>query len=97
MGQLMRAVGFERSRPIEDEQSLIDLELPVPTPGPHDLLVQVEAVSVNPADTKLRQAGDPDGGPRVLGFEAAGTVVGVGAEVTLYGVGEAVMYAGSID
>jgi NADPH2:quinone reductase len=95
--ELMRAVGFDQSLAIEDERSLIDLELPVPVPGPNDLLVRVEAVSVNPVDTKVRLSGDPSSGPRVLGFDAAGTVVAVGAEVALYGVGEDVMYAGSID
>lgn len=92
----MRAVAFTKSLPIDDEKSLVDIELPVPTPGPHDVLVRVEAVSVNPVDTKVRRRGDPDG-PKVLGFDAAGTVVGKGAEVSLYDVGEDVMYAGTIN
>jgi NADPH:quinone reductase len=94
MTDTMRAVVFVKSLPISDEDSLIDVELPVPAPGPHDLLVKVEAVSVNPVDTKVRRRGDPDT-PKVLGFDAAGTVVGKGAEVSLYDVGEDVMYAGT--
>ncbi len=93
----MPAVGFERSLPISDPDALLDLRVPVPEPGPHDLLVRVEAVSVNPVDTKLRSGGAGGDGPRVLGFDAAGTVVGRGSEVTLYDVGEDVMYAGAID
>lgn len=77
--------------------SLVDIELPRPEPGPRDLLVQVEAVSVNPIDTKRRA--DPtkaDNAPRVLGWDAAGTVVATGTEVHLFRLGDAVYYAGDI-
>jgi NADPH:quinone reductase len=94
MTDTMRAVAFTKSLPISDENSLTDIELPIPEPGPHDLLVRIEAVSVNPVDTKIRRRGDRDR-PTVLGFDAAGTVVGRGAEVSLYDVGEDVMYAGA--
>jgi zinc-binding alcohol dehydrogenase family protein len=81
----------------KDISSLADIELPVPTPGPRDLLVKVEAVSVNPVDTKRRA--DPaktDNAPRVLGWDAAGTVAAVGARVTLFKPGDAVFYAGDV-
>ena len=75
----MKAVGFYTNLPISDEQSLVDLELPEPEPGPRDLLVDVHAVSVNPVDTKVRRnAAPPDGQARVLGFDAAGIVRAVG-------------------
>lgn len=77
--------------------SLVDVELPTPAPGPRDLLVKVEAVSVNPVDTKRRA--DPaksDNAPRVLGWDAAGTVAAVGAQVTLFEPGDAVFYAGDV-
>jgi zinc-binding alcohol dehydrogenase family protein len=92
----MRAVGYRKSLPITDPDSLVDAELPVPEPGPHDLLVRVEAVSVNPVDTKVRNGNDPAGELKVLGYDAAGVVVGVGAEVTRFRVGDEVYYAGSI-
>jgi zinc-binding alcohol dehydrogenase family protein len=100
MTETMRAVGYRNSLPISHPDSLVDAELPVPEPGPHDLLVRVEAVSVNPADTKIR-AGDvtswnPAGELKVLGYDAAGVVVGIGAEVTRFRVGDEVYYAGSI-
>lgn len=77
--------------------SLHDIELPEPTPGPRDLLVRVEAVSVNPVDTKMRRAPQPNPViPRVLGYDAAGTVVAVGTGVTLFRPGQQVYYAGSI-
>lgn len=76
--------------------ALLDTELPDPTPGPRDLLVEVQAVGVNPLDTKLRQRPNPDGEPCVLGWDVAGTVRAVGPEVTLFAPGERVMYAGSV-
>jgi zinc-binding alcohol dehydrogenase family protein len=81
----------------KDISSLADIELPTPGPGPRDLLVKVEAVSVNPVDTKRRT--DPaktDNAPRVLGWDAAGTVAAVGAQVTLFKPGDAVFYAGDV-
>jgi len=73
---------------------LIDIEMPAPEPRHHDLLVEVKAVSVNPVDVKIRRYDDPLGVPRVLGFDAAGIVRGVGSEVTHFGVGDEVYYAG---
>jgi NADPH2:quinone reductase len=77
-----------------DFSSLNDIELPRPAPTGHDLLVKVEAVSVNPVDTKQRKAGSAT--PRVLGWDAAGTVEAAGPEVTLFKPGDAVYYAGDV-
>ncbi|MET7749170.1 zinc-binding alcohol dehydrogenase family protein [Micromonospora sp. NPDC005367] len=96
MNDLMRAVGYRRSLPITDPESLMDAEIPVPTPGPHDLLVRVEAVSVNPVDVKVRAGNDPGGELKVLGYDAAGVVVAVGERVSRFAVGDEVWYAGSI-
>ena len=93
----MKAVGLTRYLPIDDPQALLDVELPQPVPGPRDLLVKVEAISVNPVDTKVRAPkAQVEEVPRVLGWDAAGTVVAVGAEVTLFRPGDEVFYAGSI-
>ncbi|MEO3809647.1 zinc-binding alcohol dehydrogenase family protein [Sphaerisporangium sp. B11E5] len=96
MTETMPAVGYRESLPISDEASLEDVRLPVPEPGPRDLLVRVEAVSVNPVDAKVRRSADPGGGVKVLGYDAAGVVAGVGGEVSLFEVGDEVYYAGSI-
>lgn len=50
----MKAVGFYNSLPISEPESLLDLELPDPVPLANDLLVEIEAISVNPADAKRR-------------------------------------------
>ena len=93
MANTMRAVAYRRPAPVSDPASLEDVELPVPEPGPRDLLVRVEAVSVNPVDVKLRAGSDPGGQPRVLGFDAAGVVTAIGGEVSMFAAGDEVFYA----
>ncbi len=93
----MKAVGLTRYLPINDPQSLVDVEIATPVPEGRDLLVKVEAIAVNPVDTKVRAPkGKVESAPRVLGWDAAGTVYGVGPDVTLFKVGDPVFYAGSI-
>ena len=78
----------------KDLSSLVDIDLPVPSPSGRDLLVKVEAISVNPVDYKQRQTGSPT--PRVLGWDAAGTVAAVGDQVSLFSKGDPVYYAGDV-
>lgn len=93
----MKAVALVRYLPVSDPQCLVDVELPRPDPGPRDLLVRVEAVSVNPVDTKLR-APKPqiEAQPKVLGYDAAGVVEGVGSEIARFRPGDEVWYAGDV-
>jgi NADPH2:quinone reductase len=92
----MKAIGSYRALPVENEESLLDLEVEKPTPGGRDLLVQVRAVSVNPTDVKSRAQSEHDGKtPLILGRDVAGIVVQVGAECTLFQPGDEVFYAGS--
>ncbi len=93
----MKAVGLTRYLPIDDPQSLVDVEIATPVPEGHDLLVKVAAISVNPVDAKVRAPKDKvEPATRVLGWDAAGTVAAVGPDVTLFKVGDPVFYAGSI-
>ena len=93
----MRAVGLRKYLPITDDEALVDLELPAPRAEGHDLLVSVQAISVNPVDTKVRapKAGTEDP-PRILGWDAAGVVEAAGPDVSLFAPGDEVFYAGSI-
>ncbi len=94
----MKAIGYRQPLPVDHPESLIDLDLPMPEPGPRDLRVAVHAVSVNPVDVKQRGgAAPPAGQARVLGFDAAGVVDAVGTEASLFKPGDAVFYAGAID
>lgn len=73
-----------------------EIELPRPAPAGRDLLVKVEAISVNPVDTKRRIAEASTSSPKVLGWDAAGTVAAVGDKVSLFSVGDPVYYAGDV-
>lgn len=79
-------------------------DVPVPAPGPREILISVEASSVTTADWRLRSSSFPGilwlagrmmvglFAPRspVLGHEIAGTVVATGHAVTEFAVGQRV-------
>jgi NADPH:quinone reductase len=70
-------------------------DLPAPTPAPNEVLVRVQASSVNPADNSiasgiLKQMGVEYEFPITLGRDYAGVVEQVGADVTRYAVGDEV-------
>ena len=94
----MKAVGYTTPGTIERDDALIDIELPRPVATGHDLLVEVQAIAVNPVDTKVRRnAAPPEGGFKVLGYDAVGIVREVGPATSLFRPGDAVWYAGAID
>src|SRR4051794_16438702 len=71
---------------------LVPVKLPVPVPGPGQLLVHVKAAGVNRPDMLQRQGGypPPPGAPETPGLEIAGEVTGLGAGVRRYEVGDRV-------
>jgi NADPH:quinone reductase len=75
------------------DHTFADLELPKPSPAGRDLLVKVEAVSVNPVDYKQRKQATTS---RILGWDASGTVEAVGPQAELFKRGDAVYYAGDV-
>lgn len=91
----MKAVALCR----ESAPALRDLVLPPPSPPRgRDLLIRVEALSVNPVDGKLR-AGTSAASletPRILGWDAAGVVEAMGEEASLFASGDEVYYAGDV-
>jgi NADPH:quinone reductase len=90
------AIAATRAGPVDADTSFVEVEVDLEATGPHDLLVEVHAVSVNPVDVWVRASFGADQEPKVLGFDAAGVVVAVGSAVTAYSVGAEVYYAGSI-
>ena len=94
----MKAVAYTHCHPIAHDEALLDLVLPEPPePKGHDLLIEVRAVSVNPVDAKLRQMADPAGEPRILGFDGAGVIRARGPQAHIFGDGEEVYWAGSVN
>jgi zinc-binding alcohol dehydrogenase family protein len=94
----MVAIGYAASLPISDSRSLFEFETPVPQPQGRDLLVRVQAVSVNPVDVKVRMRKQgTEAQPVILGYDAAGVVEGVGTDCRLFRPGERVYYAGNVN
>ena len=75
------------------DHTFAEIELPKPSPAGRDLLVKIEAISVNPVDYKQRKQAT---GSRILGWDAAGTVEAVGSETNLFKPGDQVYYAGDV-
>ncbi|MDR6762165.1 NADPH2:quinone reductase [Flavobacterium sp. 2755] len=95
----MKAIGFKSSLPIEEKDSFIEFETAKPIHGAHDLLVKIDAISVNPVDFKIRQSAAKDTvleNPKIIGWDAVGIVQAVGEKVTLFEVGDPVYYAGDL-
>ncbi len=94
----MKAVAFRQNLPVEHPDSLVDIDLPRPEARGHDLRVRIEAVAVNPVDTKVRRFHAPpaDGSWRVPGWDAAGVVEAVGDQVSRFRPGDRVWYAGDL-
>lgn len=93
----MKAVGYTQSLPINNPESLMDIELSQPVVAGRDLLVKVSAIAVNPVDSKVRLKAAPEAGEyKVLGWDSVGEVVAIGDDVTQFNVGDVVYYAGDI-
>lgn len=94
----MKAVGYTTAGALDRADSLIDFEIDTPVAEGRDLLVRVQAVSVNPVDYKIRQNRPPEGdAPAILGWDAVGEVVSVGEDATMFKAGDLVWYAGAIN
>jgi NADPH2:quinone reductase len=92
----MKAIGYQNAGPISEEDALIEFKAQVPQLRANDLLVEVCGISVNPVDVKLRAGFQPERGPRILGFDAAGIVQATGPDTTHFHPGDSVYYAGDI-
>ncbi|MEM7421707.1 MAG: zinc-binding alcohol dehydrogenase family protein, partial [Pseudomonadota bacterium] len=93
----MKAVGYTQSLAINENDALIDVDIEKPSASGRDLLVKVNAIAVNPVDYKIRQRVNPEAGtPKILGWDAVGEIVEIGADVSEFAVGDRVYYAGDL-
>jgi NADPH:quinone reductase len=69
-------------------------EVPDPVVGPGDILIDVEAVSIEGGDTLNRLGGDIARVPHIVGYQCAGTVAEVGADVRGFVVGDRAVTVG---
>lgn len=95
----MKAIGFRTSLPISENNSFIEFEKEIPQPKNKDLLIKIDAISVNPVDYKVRQDSLKDKSqeiPKIIGWDAVGTVEEMGEQAQLFKKGDRVFYAGDI-
>lgn len=94
----MKAVAYQKAGPITSPEALVDIELDAPIAEGHDLLVRVQAVSVNPVDTKIRKNVSPENNQwKTLGWDAVGIVEAIGDRVSQFKIGDIVWYAGALN
>ncbi|MNU37553.1 Zinc-type alcohol dehydrogenase-like protein [compost metagenome] len=94
----MKAVAYQKAGPITSPEALVDVELETPVAEGHDLLVRVQAVSVNPVDTKIRNNVNADNNQwKTLGWDAVGVVEAIGDKVSQFKIGDEVWYAGALN
>ena len=72
--------------------ALVPVEIDIPTPGPGQILIRVEAAGVNRPDLLQRMGfyPPPPGAPATLGLEVAGEVAALGPDAPRWRVGDAV-------
>jgi putative PIG3 family NAD(P)H quinone oxidoreductase len=86
----MIAIGIEGGK--GPASALAPRQLPLPCPGPGEILIKVYAAGVNRPDLLQRMGfyPPPPGAPDGLGLEASGEVVGLGAGVSRWSLGDKV-------
>jgi NADPH2:quinone reductase len=75
---------------------LVYEEVPTPEPGPAQILVRVEAATVNPIDVAVRENRfpTPKAPPKTLGSDGAGVVEQVGGDISSVKPGDSVFFSG---
>jgi NADPH:quinone reductase len=69
-------------------------EVPDPVIGPDDVLIRVEAVSIEGGDTLHRLRGELAAAPHIVGYQCAGTVLDVGINVAGFTAGDRAVTVG---
>ena len=69
-------------------------DVPDPEPGSGDILIAVEAVSIEGGDTLNRLGGELGRVPHIVGYQCAGTVLATGTDVTRFAVGDRAVTVG---
>lgn len=92
----MKAFGFKKYFPIEDENSFIEFEADEPNLQASDVLVKIEAIAINPVDIVLRKQTTKELiEPRIVGFDGVGRVVKQGSDAHKFKLNDKVYFSGS--
>lgn len=93
----MKAIVYNAGKSLTDTDAFELQESTTPQASGRDILVAIQAIAVNPVDTKIRQSlSDPSADNRILGWDATGIVEAIGEDVTLFKPGNRVFYAGDV-
>ena len=97
----MKAIGYKKAGPIDAVNALEDIEVPMPELRPHDVMVQVKGISINPVDSKIRTNVSPEEGYKIIGYDACGTITALGSALASdadcgFAVGDDVFYSGDL-
>jgi threonine dehydrogenase-like Zn-dependent dehydrogenase len=82
---------------LEDTKKLVLRDVPMPSPGPDELLVKIECVGLCGSDIEIhagRRNLEVPANPAVLGHEALGVVERCGSDVTAFVAGDRVVLRG---
>ncbi|AWN14986.1 zinc-binding alcohol dehydrogenase family protein [Salinisphaera sp. LB1] len=94
----MKAIATRGATDINATGAFETIDRPIAEPTGLDLRVRIDALAVNPVDTKVRAGALGDlGEPTILGWDAVGKVEATGDEVSGFEVGDRVYYAGQVD
>ncbi|WP_243309841.1 zinc-binding alcohol dehydrogenase family protein [Fundidesulfovibrio agrisoli] len=91
----MKAILAAGGSKAADPKAFREADIETPRAAGRDLLVKVQAVSVNPVDTKIRMR-TPVGTDIVLGWDACGVVEGAGPNLRSFAAGDRVYYSGAM-
>lgn len=74
------------------------VDLPIPKPSQHEILVKIEATGVNPVDTYIRQGTYPllPKLPYTPGMDGSGTITELGSQISNLNLGDRVYLSGSL-
>ena len=93
----MKAIAVYEALPTDNANCFEMVEVETPVPFDRDILVRIDAISINPVDSKERLGlSERLTDPLVLGWDACGKVISVGNSVQKFKSGDMVMYAGEI-
>ncbi len=88
----MKAIGFSTN---DSAPTLFEQAMPIVSG--HDLLIEIEAIAVNPVDTKVKAGITKQlEQPKIIGWDATGTVRAIGEDVSSFNIGDKVFYAGDV-
>jgi NADPH:quinone reductase-like Zn-dependent oxidoreductase len=92
----VKALAYEKAHSL-DKFAIELMEVAEPALRDFDVLVEIHAVGINPGEAFIRSTRSAEPGGRViLGWEFAGIVIGLGAQVKSFKVGDRVFGTGDM-